>query len=63
MIGDATLFQRADNIEASWAVVDPLLTAWSTGSPDEYPAGSAGPSSADELLSRDGRHWSPLGEP
>ena len=44
-------------------MVDPLLTAWSTGSPDEYPAGSAGPSSADELLSRDGRHWSPLGEP
>ena len=63
MIGDATLFQRADNIEASWTVVDPLLKAWSVGSPDEYAAGSGGPASADELLSRDGRHWLELGQP
>ena len=42
MIGDATLFQRADNIETSWAVVDPLLQAWTKGKPDLYGAGSAG---------------------
>jgi glucose-6-phosphate 1-dehydrogenase len=57
MIGDATLFQRADNIETSWAVVDPLLEAWRKGEPTMYTAGSAGPSSADELLARDGRRW------
>jgi glucose-6-phosphate 1-dehydrogenase len=57
MIGDATLFQRADNIETSWAVVDPLIEAWSKGQPTAYAAGSTGPASADELLTRDGRRW------
>ncbi len=62
MIGDATLFQRADNIEAGWAVVQPLLEAWATGAGDveTYAAGSDGPAGADELLSRDGRRWLPL---
>ena len=63
MMGDATLFQRADYIEASWAVVDPLLKAWTQGTPQRYAAGSAGPTSADELLARDGRHWLPLDKP
>ena len=57
MIGDATLFQRADNIESSWAVVDPLLDAWTKGEPEMYAAGGTGPASADELLARDGRRW------
>ncbi len=60
MMGDATLFQRADYIEASWAVVDPLLEAWAEGTPQLYASGSAGPASADELLGRDGRRWLPL---
>lgn len=60
MIGDATLFQRADNIEASWAVVQPLLDAWKEGEPESYAAGSDGPKGADELLARDGRKWLPL---
>jgi glucose-6-phosphate 1-dehydrogenase len=61
MMGDATLFQRADNIEAAWAVVQPALDAWSQGGdPEMYPAGSQGPTAADELLTRDGRHWLPL---
>ena len=61
MIGDATLFQRADNIEAGWAAVEPLLDAWTeAGEPESYAAGSAGPRGADELLARDGRHWLPL---
>ena len=62
LIGDATLFQRADNVEAGWAVVQPLLDAWSKGQDTVhwYEAGSAGPIEADELLGRDGRRWSGL---
>ena len=63
MIGDATLFQRADNIESSWAVVQPLLDAWTTGEPETYAAGSAGPKGADELLARAGHAWLPLEPP
>ncbi|MBV9811910.1 MAG: glucose-6-phosphate dehydrogenase, partial [Acetobacteraceae bacterium] len=59
MMGDATLFQRADNIEASWRVLQPVLEDWRNGQgrPDDYAAGSEGPKSADELLARDGRNW------
>jgi glucose-6-phosphate 1-dehydrogenase len=63
MIGDATLFQRADNIEAGWRVVQPALDAWAKDGVAElplYPAGSAGPAEADALLARDGRHWRPI---
>ncbi len=63
MMGDATLFQRADNIEAAWSVVQPALDAWGQGGdPEFYAAGSQGPAAADELLARDGRHWLPLEE-
>jgi glucose-6-phosphate 1-dehydrogenase len=63
MIGDATLFQRADNIEAGWRAVQPILDAWANNpSKDlpDYAAGSNGPAAADELLARDGRAWRPL---
>ncbi len=63
MIGDATLFQRADNIEAGWAAVQPILDLWATNPPSSLPnyaAGSNGPAAADELLARDGRAWRPL---
>ena len=62
MIGDATLFQRADNIEAGWAAVQPLLDAWIGGEdePESYAAGSSGSRGADELLARDGHRWSGL---
>jgi glucose-6-phosphate 1-dehydrogenase len=63
MIGDATLFQRADNIEAGWRVVQPVLEAWAKEGAAElpiYPAGSSGPSEADALLARDGRSWRPI---
>ena len=62
MVGDATLFQRADGIEGSWGAVQPLLDAWRGGEPEAYAAGSAGPAGADALLARDGRAWQPLGE-
>ena len=60
MIGDATLYQRADSIEAGWRVVQPALDAWANEAAAElpiYPAGSSGPSEADALLARDGRQW------
>jgi glucose-6-phosphate 1-dehydrogenase len=63
MIGDATLFQRADTIEAGWRVVQPILDAWAADRASElpvYPAGSDGPREADALLERDGRRWRPL---
>lgn len=60
MIGDATLFQRADMVEAGWCVVSPVLDVWRALPPrnfPNYPSGSWGPKDADELLERDGRHW------
>ena len=60
MIGDPTLFQRADNVESGWRAVQPILDAWSERRPRGFPnyeAGSQGPRSADELLARDGRVW------
>jgi glucose-6-phosphate 1-dehydrogenase len=60
MMGDATLFQRADQVEAAWAVVAPIQAAWSSEAPpplSTYVAGTWGPKEADELLARDGREW------
>jgi len=60
MIGDATLFQRADMVEAAWAIVDPVLEVWNA-IPDrdfpDYAAGTWGPEEADRLLAADGRLW------
>jgi glucose-6-phosphate 1-dehydrogenase len=63
MIGDATLFQRADNIEVGWQAVQPILDAWASNPPKDFPnylAGGSGPAAADELLVRNGRTWRPL---
>ncbi len=60
MIGDATLFQRADNVEIGWSVVQPILDVWKASPPEEFPnytAGTWGPKEARSLLARDGRHW------
>jgi glucose-6-phosphate 1-dehydrogenase len=60
MIGDATLFQRADMVEAGWSIVDPVLDVWKALPPRNFPnyaAGSWGPRDCDELMERDGRHW------
>jgi glucose-6-phosphate 1-dehydrogenase len=61
LMGDQTLFQRADQIEGGWRVVQPLLDAWKKGQPQDYDAGSAGPKEADALLARDGRAWHSIG--
>jgi glucose-6-phosphate 1-dehydrogenase len=60
MIGDAMLFNRADGVEAGWAVVQPVLDLWhndKTVPLEIYSAGSAGPEAADNLLWRSGRKW------
>jgi glucose-6-phosphate 1-dehydrogenase len=60
MIGDPTLFMRADMVEHAWRVVQPVLDAWAKEGARNlslYPSGSSGPSEADELLARDGRQW------
>jgi glucose-6-phosphate 1-dehydrogenase len=49
MFGDATLYQRADNVEAGWRIVQPILDAWADKSPDNFPnykGGSEGPDAA-----------------
>src|SRR6185437_10139386 len=58
MIGDPTLFPRADNVEAGWAAVEPILELWRDDKAVPlalYPAGSSGPEAADEMLWRSGR--------
>lgn len=63
MIGDQTLFNRADMIEATWRVVQPVPDARAAGPPRHFPnyaSGSDGPSAADALLRREGRAWRPL---
>ena len=60
MAGDATLFERGDNVELCWSVVEPILDVWKSLPPPSFPnysAGSWGPKEADELLQRDGRRW------
>ena len=60
MIGDQTLFQRADMVEAGWSVVNPVLDLWKALPPRNFPnyaSGTWGPKEADELLERDGRRW------
>lgn len=57
LIGDSTLFPHADEVEASWQVIDPLQEAWAGTVPEPYRAGEWGPRGADELLARDGRQW------
>jgi glucose-6-phosphate 1-dehydrogenase len=63
MRGDATLFQRADQVEEGWRVVQPVLDAWEADRDTPlpvYPAGSEGPAAAAALLSRDDRQWNPV---
>jgi len=65
MAGDATLFQRADMVEAGWKVIQPILDVWHALPPRGFPnygAGSWGPVEAEELLRRDGRTWRRIGE-
>jgi len=60
MIGDATLFQRADMVEAGWTVIDPVLDVWKALPPRKFPnyaSGTWGPAESDHLLEADNREW------
>ncbi len=60
MTGDATLFQRADMVEASWQIVSPVIDVWKAIPARDFPnyeSGSWGPDESDELLAEDGRRW------
>jgi glucose-6-phosphate 1-dehydrogenase len=65
IMGDQTLFQRADMVEAGWSVINRVLEVWKALPPRTFPnyaAGSWGPPQADELMNRDGRHWRKIPE-
>ena len=59
LLGDATLFTRADEVDEQWALVDTIVASWSRDKPafPNYAAGTWGPPSSNELLARDGRDW------
>ncbi len=59
LLGDGTLFTRADEVEEQWLLVDAMVAAWQRDRPGfpNYAAGTWGPPSADDLLHRDGRSW------
>ncbi len=59
LLGDATLFTRADEVDEQWSLVDAIVAAWRRDRPSfpNYAAGTWGPAAADELLTRDNRSW------
>jgi glucose-6-phosphate 1-dehydrogenase len=61
MIGDPTLFHRADMVEAAWKIATPILDLWSSLPARDFPnyaSGGWGPAAADQLIQRDSRSWS-----
>ena len=62
IIGDASLFTRADEVETAWGLIDPIIETWDSSSTTQplatYEPGSWGPVEADDLLTRDKRKWS-----
>ena len=58
LLGDPPLFPRHEEVELAWRILDPIIEFWQAdGKPDQYPSGTWGPASADEMLARDGRTW------
>jgi glucose-6-phosphate 1-dehydrogenase len=60
LLGDASLFTRADEVEAAWSIVTPIIETWAIDEPPAFPnyeAGTWGPDEAHQLLARDGRRW------
>jgi glucose-6-phosphate 1-dehydrogenase len=63
MIGDGTLFAHRDEVEATWALLTPLLEYWAKNPAKDFPnyaAGTWGPTAGDALMELDGRHWRKL---
>ncbi|GAB4079709.1 glucose-6-phosphate dehydrogenase [Modestobacter muralis] len=57
LLGDATLFPRNAEVEASWSVIDPLEEFWAGTTPQPYRAGEWGPRAAEDMLAAEGRSW------
>ena len=60
MLGDATLFMRADQIEAAWTAIMPILNGWQSVAPMDFPnyqSGTWGPEAGEALIAQDGRRW------
>ena len=60
MANDATLFMRADQVEAAWSILTPILDVWASVPPSDFPnyaAGTWGPEAAEVLIAQDGRIW------
>jgi glucose-6-phosphate 1-dehydrogenase len=57
MLGDSTLFPHAEEVDASWRIIDPLEEYWAGRKPHKYRAGEWGPKAADDMVAVDGRHW------
>jgi glucose-6-phosphate 1-dehydrogenase len=58
LLGDPTLFIRADEAEGAWAILDPVVRTWAENKKvSPYPAGTWGPEEAEELIERDRRRW------
>ncbi|MER3498709.1 MAG: glucose-6-phosphate dehydrogenase [Chitinophagaceae bacterium] len=60
MEGNATLFMRADQVEAAWKVITPIMEAWQNRKPVDFPnyaPGSWGPEDSEALIAKDGHHW------
>jgi len=63
MLGDSTLFTRADEVEAQWQIISPIIEYWNNGNGsfiETYRSGSSGPKAADDMMRADGRKWRPL---
>ena len=59
LLGDATLFTRADEVEQEWRIIEPILERWASDlqGPEIYESGSQGPGEANRLLAIRGRAW------
>ncbi len=60
ILQDATLFMRADQVEASWSAITPILNVWGNSIPTDFPnyqSGTWGPEDAEVLIAQDGRSW------
>ena len=60
MANDTTLFIRADQVEAAWKLLTPILDVWASAPPSDFPnyaSGTWGPEAAEVLIAQDGRTW------
>ena len=63
VLGDSTLFTRADEVEAAWQLISPIVEGWKAGANsfiEQYRSGSAGPKGSDDMIQQDGRKWRAL---